>query len=665
MSQPWQRQRLLRQSTYLLLAIWTVAAAIATGIDNTWVQIAEERLQGLFFLMRGPIPPPKNIVILAMDEYTLSQINSYIDGTTPEEQWPEYVQWLASPTWRRIAQATAIDRLMQAGARGVAVDVTFDGPSSYGTEDDQALQSVLQAHSGSIVLAAGYLESYTDKGFVLDLVEPFPSLQMLVAPHLGYVNVLPTVDGQIRQLPSEYRQRVESFGVKALPSLSEAALQAAKLDYPTPEGTDIFFYGPPETFPNISFWDVLHPANWQVHLKNETFKDKLVLIGATASDFQDFQPVPFSNQMPGVEIHANAVATLLEGRSLRQVFPNAVQRGCFVLFLVSLATLIILQVQSMTRQFLLGLSISLVVGVGGYLSFTYGYQIVPIAIPVGAILLNTASLTLTRAVNEQLEKLRLRRTLERYVAPSIVAEILQQPEDYQSLLKGRQIKAAVLFSDIRGFTTISEQMARSGQTEQLVQQLNTYLDGMVQAITMAGGTIDKFIGDAVMAEFGSPLSRGEKEDAMNAIRAALGMRRKLITLRNQWQQEGKIIFFNGIGINYGDLIAGNIGSLSRLEYTVIGDTVNVASRVEGMTKDLGVDILITGTLYELVKEDIHAECLGEHRLKGHTEIPLYSVIGLREDDRTEYEETIQQLRQYLNWESSALENQKLSQPGVN
>jgi adenylate cyclase len=181
----------------------------------------------------------------------------------------------------------------------------------------------------------------------------------------------------------------------------------------------------------------------------------------------------------------------------------------------------------------------------------------------------------------------------------------------------------------------------------LIQQLNTYLGGMVDAILEYQGTIDKFIGDAIMAEFGSPVSRGEKADAMNAVNAALNMRSALMELRQVWQSENKIPFSNGIGINYGEVTVGNIGSARRLEYAVIGDAVNVASRVESMTKDLGTDIVITGALYEIVKDEIDVVDFGEHALKGRVgNVRLYGVIGLKGCDRQVYEQVQKDLKRH-------------------
>ena len=255
------------------------------------------------------------------------------------------------------------------------------------------------------------------------------------------------------------------------------------------------------------------------------------------------------------------------------------------------------------------------------------------------------SYTAAGALSDRAEQQRIRRTLEHYMAPPVVAEILNQPDDYTKLIVGKELPAAVLFSDIRGFSRLSYHLP----AEAMVSLLNTYLEAMVQDIMGYRGTIDKFIGDAVMAEFGSPTSQGAREDALNAIRAGLSMRRSLADLRQRLLAAGQPALFHGIGINYGKVIAGNIGSVQRLEYTVIGDTVNVASRIESLTKRLGTDFLITASLYELVSQDVKVIAMGEYRLSGREEelIKVYSVVGFDEADATLYEQVQKELRQHL------------------
>jgi adenylate cyclase len=292
----------------------------------------------------------------------------------------------------------------------------------------------------------------------------------------------------------------------------------------------------------------------------------------------------------------------------------------------------------------MALAISLLIGMASYTTFIYGKITMPTVIPLITIGFKGLTFLVVGTISIQRERSALRRTLEQYVAAPIVNEILSQPEDFRRLLRGKNVQAAVLFCDIRGFTALSTQLP----ADQLISQLNTYLEKMVDAILSAQGTVDKFIGDAIMAEFGSPISQGEKEDAMNAIRAALQMRSHLVELRSQWDKSGNVPFFNGIGIHYGEITVGNIGSPKRLEYAAIGDTVNLASRVEGMTKVFGVDILITEALYRIVREEVTVIAFGEHTVKGRSQtVNLYALVDLKGNDDTLFAQVRTQTQNYL------------------
>ena len=233
---------------------------------------------------------------------------------------------------------------------------------------------------------------------------------------------------------------------------------------------------------------------------------------------------------------------------------------------------------------------------------------------------------------ERIEKLRTRRTLERYVSRNLVKEILENPGSYYNSMRGVRKPATILFSDIVGFTSMTE----SADPVQLVSQLNEYLTHMVGVVFENGGTLDKFIGDAVMAVWGNVSSRGVAEDTRAAARAALGMRRELNELNKRWHREGFVPLAVGIGINQGDVLIGNIGSSGaheRLDPTVIGDAVNLASRLEALTRTYAVDILVGPTASELIRDAFHLRSVARVQVKGKSEpVEVTTLIGARDEN---------------------------------
>jgi adenylate cyclase len=615
-----------------------VLGGIVSGIELPILRSLDLHTQSLFFQLRGPVVPPTQIVILAIDDESLTRSRDAkeLKELAPISSWP----------WRRTAYAAAINQVMAAGARAVAVDLVFDLPGE-NAADDQVLQSTLQRYAGRVTLAAFYATSQSLGGGLDQLIYPDPMFRTQPGS-IGLINYLTEANGQFRRFTDVYLERIDPELRQSkgpLKSFDQAGLIAANWSFPNPKGDYIYFYGGQNTFSTVPFWNALYTPNLKALARQGVFRDKLVLIGPTAGVLQDLHATPFGD-LSGIEIHANAIASLLQGRSLAEWPTTPGWRGILVfagILGVGLGVRLVSRRPTSRSLITLGAAIAWV-GIG-YLWFVNGGWILPIAVPAGMLGLVSLSYLVTGFVSEQLEKLRLRRTLEQYVAAPIVREILNQPADFQVLLQGRKLKAAVLFCDVRGFTNLSYKLP----AEQLVAKLNTYLNAMVEVIITNRGTIDKFIGDAVMAEFGSPVSQGEQLDALNAMRAALAMRRSLAALRSQWQQSDQIPLYHGIGISFGEVIAGNIGSLKRLEFTVIGDAVNVASRVEGLTKSLQTDILITGPLYDLVQDQIDALYLGEHPLRGREDSPtrLYSLIGLKWDDHTLYEQVHAELRQYL------------------
>ena len=612
---------------------------LATGFEWNRTQRWEQQVQTLFFELRGTVSPPDELVIVAIDDASLLADQNYGDDADNQK----LVRLLGGGfPWRREAYAEAIAYLMKAGARSVSIDLLFDSQSRFGTVDDERFRQALLQHPGKITLAASYPD--TVQG-TLDFIQPTPAL-LSPSVRLGLVNFLkPEADGLVRRLGSAYQEQVlRPLNLESVPSFAEATLQASELNYPMPKGDRINFYGGTHTITHIPFWQLLATDWQQVFQKNQTFKNKVVLIGTAGNvSEQDLFRTPFDDRLPGVELHANAIATLLEGRAIAQVFPNPWAAATLVAGLVAGLGVILLRLaQRPLWQLLVGCGAAIAWVGFAYLAFTYGYWILPTAVPFIVMVLSAFSTFTVGFVSDRIETLRLRRTLERYIAAPIVQEILRRPE---AMAAGKTLEAAVLFADIRGFTSLSYKLP----PEQLIAQLNRYFSVMVEVILQEGGTVDKFIGDAVMAEFGFPVPQGGQQDALNAIRAALGMRRALAGLRSQFHQEGLVPFFNGIGISYGTVIAGDLGALERREYGVIGDTVNVASRVEGLTKQLGTDILVTESVYRLVSEEVDGIDLGEHQLRGRDEpLRLFGIIGLKGDDSTLYQQVLEETQKYLD-----------------
>jgi adenylate cyclase len=225
---------------------------------------------------------------------------------------------------------------------------------------------------------------------------------------------------------------------------------------------------------------------------------------------------------------------------------------------------------------------------------------------------------------ERVEKHRVRRTLERYVSRDVVKELLDNPQTYFNSLGGVRKPVTILFSDVRGFTTLTE----SADSAALVKQLNEYFQEMVAHVFAHQGSLDKFIGDAVMAVWGSIVSHGRAQDAKNAVATALAMKRSLRVLNEDWRKRGMLEIAFGIGINHGEVIVGNLGSSEKMEMTVIGDPVNLASRLEGLTKEYHLDLLLGEQMAALVGDTYILRTVEYVQVKGKTKpVDVFTVMG--------------------------------------
>ncbi len=616
------------------MALLPAGVALLVGALSGWPpvrwQALERGLENQLVLLRGSRRPPPRLVVVAIDDATLQQGGFFVSQN--RDRIPDWARGIGTLPWPRAAYGLLATRLLEAGARAVAINVVFEGPSSHGPADDAAMVRRLQAGRGRIALAAEMLEPQDALGGGgLTLVRPEPFLAAIGGPtRLGLSNTLPAQAGDPALHPEAYgRGLLPANGVDPFPSLSATALTLMGRTSRQPDpARALNFYGPEGSFPRISAWEVLDPERWTRHTRRAAVRDALVLVGPVVSQGEAGLPTPFGPQS-GLELLATASANSLQGDGLAPWPAAPPARALF-----AMAPLLLVGGLALLRRGLpwrLGLTAAALVLLltAGFLTLRQANRWLPLLAPAGGLVLLGLVYGGEAYRLEERERRRLRRTFERYVAPSVVAEILADPDAAAGMLRGRVLPVTVLFSDLMGFTQLTQQRSRDGETELHVRQLNRYLGEMVEVITAHGGTIDKFIGDAVMAVFGSPVGRGERAEAEAALRCALAMRAALRRLNAQWRAEGIATLRSGIGMASGPAVVGQIGSPRRLEFTVIGDTVNLASRLEGQTRVLQVPVVMDAATARLVGESagLEVRALGAVPVKGMGEIPVYTLAA--------------------------------------
>lgn len=347
------------------------------------------------------------------------------------------------------------------------------------------------------------------------------------------------------------------------------------------------------------------------------FKDKFVLIGLTAAGLLDLRPTPLSARTAGVEIYAHAIDNLINRQFNRDV-PEFTQLALLLLLSLLFGAVVYL-IRSQSLSFI-ALAIALALILGGSVVLLKSGWILRSMAPAAAIVAAYTTITAIKLIAEQRQSLQLRTTFGRYVSPQVLIYLLANPE--KVTLGGERRDMTILFSDIRGFTTISE----ASEPEEVVEMLNEYLTRMVEILLRHGGTLDKFIGDAVMGFWNAPTN--DPDHAYHAVACAVEMIDETARLRTQWESEGKAAIRIGIGINTGDAVVGNIGSQQVFGYTVIGDAVNLASRLESKNKDYGTEIIISEFTLLRIGERIQANYLDEVKVKGKDKaVKIYEIKG--------------------------------------
>ena len=571
----------------------------------------------------GPQTPPSGLFLVAIDDASLQQGQ----WCAHQRNAPSWSKGLGQLPWPRASYATLVEKLRAAGADAVALNVLFEGPSSRSSEDDNQLAATLARHKGHVVLAAEMLEPNDSQGAGgLSLAPPFLALQQAAGGTnaLGLTNMLKGEDNAVGPHPEAYiSQILKPHGFALQRSLPLALMDAGAKKSRQPDALRALRpYGPEGHLPRLSAWEVLDPHRWQQQPLRKKLKGALVLVGPTLNQGENGHNSAFG-VLSGLELLGTASANSIDGTGIAPWPATALARALVASLPLLLLGLIGLQRSNLSWRLgccFLGFILLLLVSSSGLLRW---HRALPLLAPAAALILLASGFGFDGYWREERERRRLRRTFERYVAPSVVAEILQNREAAEGILLGRNLPVTVLFSDLKGFTALTQRLSKEGRSTELVQQLNTYLGAMVAVITAHGGTVDKFIGDAVMAVFGSPRSRGIALEAAQAVRCAIAMGERLEQLNQQWLLENIAPLASGIGIASGDAVVGQIGSPERMDFTVIGNTVNLASRLESLTRLLNTPIIIDERTAELMEPQIKVINLGEHIIKGIGEVPVY------------------------------------------
>lgn len=610
----WFMMRLMHNHYIRKLAFSGIAILAAIALEFGWLhsmQPLERRLLDTFERWHAAAASAdQGIVIVDIDERSLANFSDSLG------RWP----------WPRSVHAELIEALEKQHPRAIVFDILFSDPDLYRKEGDDYLAEVVRA-SNNTYFPMLRLEGTGDgQGLPLAqfgrqlgilpgeharqdarvaMVLPLPA--MLETGRLGIHNALADSDEVVRR----YYVHMDAQGWQ-IPSLP--ARVVAGLGYPLPQDSFITLRwpGPAFSYRHVSYWDVYEDAQRKKPMRpQDEFRDKIVIIGATATGLHDIRTTPMSGFYPGVEILATAIDNLKHGDAMRSA-PPALAPALAVLLMVSLTLLFV----RFRHPLFIGMGMmaaTFVILGGSYLAVGMRW-LVPVLSPLLLGWAYYAVLALQEYLDERRTRMQAVATFGRFLDPRVVDLLVSRGETTESL-SGHSREITVLFSDIRGFTTLSE----TNVPEAVVDLLNRYFTLQSAAVFEQEGTLDKYIGDAIMAFWGAPAE--QPDHALRAVRAALAMSERLEQFRRDAGPLGQALEI-GIGIHSGPAVVGFIGAQNRQDYTAIGDTVNLASRIEGQTKGIA-RILVSEQTKRLCEQQ--ADCPfefmahGSYAVKGRTQ----------------------------------------------
>lgn len=585
-------------------------------------------------------PAPKEIVLVGVDQGSV------------EAAQQQGINW----PWPRQMYAPIVHFCASAGAQAIAFDILYTEPSAYGVEDDEVLSEALKETRGVLLpfflsstdrvqteweaefLGRTSLSVETPAGEYLSpyssVIVPIRTLAKAAAG-LGNVEIPPDSDGIYRRLPLifPYRENwLPSLGLSVVLYLNGGEsmayggnyLRLGQVSIPLDkEGKFLLsFYGNGREYPRYSAFNVIQSylalqEGAKPIYQPSVFKDKIVFVGYTAAGLFDLKPTPVTSVYPGMAVHATLVANLLNQHFRVRISPFAilaVSAGVALLTGVTVMLLVnIWQLALLTLAYAAGLLLFVMI------SFWHNLWVDGILLVLSLGLAFALTAAFSYATEGRQRRL-IKSMFSHYMSDLLIQDLLKNPNKLR--LGGEKRVLTVFFSDLAGFTTLSERLT----PEEVVALLNRYLTAMTDIILASGGLIDKYEGDAIMAFWGAPVP--QDDHAARACLAALDNQSRLAELRQEFASMGLPPVHSRIGINTGDMIIGNMGSSQRFDFTVMGDSVNLASRLEGASKAYSTSIIISEETYRQAANQVEARELDLLRVKGK-ELPvrIYELLA--------------------------------------
>ncbi len=659
---------LIKAAASFLFALFTILITQDFFFTIEPLKRLESKLIDLRFERRGnfDIKDSADVIILEISQQTYDLI------PPPENSWP----------WPRSFFAKVIENLNAAGAKAIGIDIIMTNKDQYDLANDTLLIEIIRKY-GNVVVAGKTnikMEGQVDSRSGFSLTSPQEASYFSHFFHadssIGVVQVESDFDGVHRTYrPFIYslvnKSRVPSFGLALLNKYYDKSQfytgehdedNFLKFDKTIPKfsPTSILlnYYGPSRTFRHYDLLDVLDDKEFVTKreleyeydentwddpdygmLYEDYFKDKIVIIGSTNPEDKDYMKIPISggeleseNIVYGVELHANYIQNVIWNDFIeKQSKTNEIVLILILTFFIFFTTSILKEIKS--KYHLLFEVVSVIISVlGVYIVYEYGMYLfinsqylISIISPSFAIVISYFGSTAFHFVKERKQNQIIKGMFSTYVSKDLVNQLLADPDRLQ--LGGEKKNLTVMFSDIAGFTTFSE----GKQPEEVVNFVNEFLTEMTAIINDNKGTLDKYLGDAVMAFWGAPIDI--QDHHMFACKTAIQMQQKLDDLNERWSKTQNHKLRIRIGINSGDVVVGNIGGENRFDYTVMGDNVNLTSRLEGANKLYSTSIMISEETYKHIKEVFHARELDIIRVKGKS-LPtkVYELIGDYDDE---------------------------------